>query len=124
MISSLAPFDQQRPDRLLQYVLVVAAEEDDWRDRELGPIHFLKYAYLGDLAYATRHDGQSFTGAKWQFYHFGPWEAQVHDRIEPALSAMVANKKTLQNARYDSDFSRVALQLDRRELDAIGQELE
>jgi hypothetical protein len=124
MLSSLAPFDQHRTDRLLQYVLVVAADEDDWRDRELGPIHFLKYAYLSDLAYANRHDGQSFTGAKWQFYHFGPWEAQVHDRIEPALSAIVANKKTLQAARYDSDFSRFSLQLDRRELDSLREELE
>ena len=124
MPESLAPLDQHRTDLLLQYVLVVATEEDDWRARELGPIHFLKYAYLGDLAYAQRHDGQSFTGAEWQFYHFGPWEAQVHDRIEPALSAIVATKKILSSAKYDSDFARFSLQLDRQELDSVRERLE
>src|SRR5258708_28753150 len=105
MLSSLAPFDQHRTDRLLQYVLVVAAQEDDWRDRELGPIHFLKYAYLGDLAYAARHEGEGYTGAEWQFYHFGPWQLQVHERIEPALAAIHADRKSLPNS-FDDDFVR------------------
>lgn len=117
-------FDLDRTDRLIQYVLVVAAEQDDWRDRELGPIHFLKYVYLADLAYGQRHDGQSFIGAEWQFYHFGPWEARVHDRIEPALAAIFADKKVLQSSRYDSDFSRFSLRLERRELDSICERLE
>src|SRR5713226_1621367 len=105
MLRSLAGFDPQRTDLLLEYILIVAAQEDDFRDRELGPIHFLKYAYLGDLAYAARHDGQSYTGATWQFFHFGPWQAEIHDRIEPALLAIGATKKTL-TSRFDSDFIR------------------
>lgn len=98
--------DEQRVDHLLQYVLVRAAQEDDWRDRELGPIHLLKYAYLADWAYAERHDGQTFTGAAWQFYHFGPWHVTVHDRIEPALAEIHADKRIVRNARYDDDLVR------------------
>ena len=75
--------DQRRIDLLLQYALVRAAQEDDWRDRELGPIHLLKYAYLADCAYAERHDGQMFTGVEWRFYHFGPRQPVIHDRSEP-----------------------------------------
>lgn len=56
--------DQHRVDLLLQYTLVRAAQEDDWRDRELGPIHLLKYVYLADCAYAERHEGQTFTGVE------------------------------------------------------------
>lgn len=100
-----AGLDARRTDLLLQYILIAAAQEDDWRDRELGPIHFLKYAYLGDLAYAERHNGETYTGAEWQFYHFGPWQAQVHDRIEPALAAISAERKMLPSARYE-DFVR------------------
>lgn len=121
---SNSSLDLNRTDRLIQYVLVVAADQEDWRDRELGPIHFVKYVYLADVAYAQRHDGQSFTGAEWQFYHFGPWQARVHDRIEPALAAIFADKNVLQSSRYDSDFSRFSLRLERRELDSICERLE
>lgn len=123
MLRGLAGFDPRRTDLLLEYILVAAAHEDDLRDRELGPIHFLKYAYLGDLAYAARHEGQSYTGAEWQFYHFGPWQAQIHDRIEPALASIDANRKTLQSARYDGDFVRYSVSPD-RELEQLRERLE
>lgn len=81
-----------RIDLLLQYALLRAGEEDSYMDRDLGPIHLLKYVYLGDLAYASAHQGETFTGAPWRFYHFGPWSNDVYQRIEPALAAIHARK--------------------------------
>lgn len=109
LVGVTAGLDKRRTDPLLQYILIAAAQEDDWRDRELGPIHFLKYAYLGDLAFAQRRGGESYTGAEWQFYHFGPWQAEIHDRIEPALAAIGAERKVLRSSRYD-DFVRFTVQ--------------
>lgn len=77
--------DSSKVDKIIQFALLVAGEEDDFRDRQLGPIHLIKYVYLADLAYAKHHDGETFTGAKWQFYKFGPWAQEVNQRIEPAL---------------------------------------
>ena len=103
-----ASLDEGRTDLLLQFILATAAGEDDWRSRELGPIHLLKYAYLADLAYAERHEGTSFTGATWQFYHFGPWQPEVFARIEPALDAIHANAKKIPS-RYEDDFIRYSV---------------
>jgi hypothetical protein len=103
-----AGLDDRRTDLLLQFILVTAAQEDDWHDRELGPIHLLKYAYLADLAHAQQHDGAGFTGATWQFYHFGPWQADVFARIEPALAAIHANAKKIPS-RYEGDFIRYSI---------------
>ena len=64
-------------DLLLQYALLVAGEEDEHTDRQLGPIHLIKYVYLSDLAFAERNDGKTFTGVNWQFYKFGPWSQAV-----------------------------------------------
>jgi hypothetical protein len=88
------PVDAVRVDTLIQYALAVASKEDDERDRELGPIHLLKYVYLGDLAYAEKHAGQTYTAAPWEFYKFGPWSQAVHDRIEPAAAAIEASVRT------------------------------
>ncbi len=74
-----------RIDQILQYALARAAQADDFRERELGPIHLLKYVYLADLAYAKSNDGATYTGTDWRFHHFGPWSADVHGRITPAL---------------------------------------
>ena len=86
-------------DNILQYALLMAGREDEPFDRELGPIHLIKYVYLADLAYAEEHDGMTFTGVKWQFYKFGPWAQTVNGRIEPALSAIGAEKRT-----FPSDY--------------------
>jgi hypothetical protein len=43
MLESVA-INQNRVDLLHQYSMVVAANEDDWRSRELGPIHLIKLA--------------------------------------------------------------------------------
>ena len=86
-------------DLLIHYIILTAGQEDDYFDRQLGPIHVLKYVYLADLAYAGRNNGETFTGIDWQFYKFGPWSQTVNARIEPALAALGANKKT-----FPSDF--------------------
>lgn len=87
--------DISRVDLLIQYALLVAGESDEWMERQLGPIHLIKYVYLGDLAYARRHEGKTFTGVNWQFYKFGPWSQEVNARIQPALSYIGAVATTL-----------------------------
>ena len=90
--------DASRADLIIQYALLLAGEEDDIYARQLGPIHLVKYAYLADLHFAKRHS-HSFTGAAWRFHHFGPWDADVFDRIEPATQAIQAEQ-----ARYESNY--------------------
>jgi len=91
-------------DAIIQYAMTVASGHEDFRARELGPIHFVKYVYLVDLAYAAAHDGATFTGTPWIFHHFGPWSTQVWKQVEPALEAIGAYKKTI--AGDKGDFSR------------------
>ncbi len=86
--------DSAKVDKIIQYALAIAAGDDDYRCRELGSIHLLKYVYLADLAWAERHNGETYTGAVWQFYHFGPWSVEVLNRIEPACKTMGAEKRT------------------------------
>jgi hypothetical protein len=112
--------DPSRVDPLLQFILVVAGQQDEPRDRHLGPIHFLKYAYLADLAHA-RAEGVTFTGAEWQFYDFGPWSPAVLDRVEPALQAIGAERKTMRG-KVHGDFVRYTLH-DERLLDRFDSRL-
>lgn len=95
----------QAVDKLIQFVLTAAGQEDDARDRELGPIHLIKYLYLADLLYAEQHGGKTYTGVKWKFYHFGPWSYDVYQRIEPALQRIQATKKIIPS-NYEDDFVR------------------
>ena len=95
--------DISRVDKIIQYSLLVAGDEDDFFDRQLGPIHLIKYVYLADLDYAESHNGETFTGVKWQFYKFGPWAQEVNSRIEPALLCINADKKTFPSDYEDSD---------------------
>ncbi len=91
--------DTANVDRVIQYALLAASEEDDYRDRQLGPIHLIKYVYLADLAFAVQNNGKIFTGTDWRFHKFGPWSFELHERIEPALQAVNALKKT-----FPSDY--------------------
>lgn len=91
------PIDIDKVDLILQYALLLAGEEDDYFDRQLGPIHLIKYVYLADLAYARRNKGQTYTGTEWTFYKFGPWAQSVNARIEPALNALLAERKVFQS---------------------------
>jgi len=97
--------DSGRVDLVLKFALAVAGQEDDWNRRELGPIHLLKYVYLADLAWAERHHGETYTGASWSFYKFGPWSIEVHQRIEPVVADLQAVERTIQSNTGD-DFKR------------------
>jgi hypothetical protein len=55
--------DQDRIDHVIQLAVLVAGREDDPFDRELGPIHLIKYVYLADLAHAERHGGRRTRGS-------------------------------------------------------------
>ena len=98
--------NQKKVDLLIQYILSVAAQGwGDYDDKEIGPIHIVKYVYLADLAYAKKHGGETFTGTPWRFHHFGPWDTGLYQRIEPAAQAIGANKRTITDTQYD-DFDR------------------
>jgi hypothetical protein len=103
-----APPDPARIDLLLQFIVAVAAEQDEFRDRELGPIHLLKYVYLADVAFAERNDGSTYTGTPWQFHHFGPWSLEVLNRIEPALNSIGVEAKRIPS-RFTDDAIRFGL---------------
>ena len=87
----------------MQFTLLVASEQDDFFDRNLGSIHLIKYAYLADLEYSKHKGGKTYTGVDWRFYKFGPWSETVYNRIEPALTAIGADKKVFQSDYEDKD---------------------
>lgn len=82
-------------DQIFQFILLTAGQEDDFRDRQLGAIHLIKYLYLADLAYAEEHNGETYTGITWKFHHFGPWSNEAYARIEPALREIEATSKKI-----------------------------
>ncbi len=92
--------NKQQIDTLLAYILLEAQKSDDFQERSLGPIHFLKYVYLADLAYAETHSGETFSGVRWQFFHYGPWDRDLWLYIEPSLASA-----GVQAARFPSDYS-------------------
>jgi hypothetical protein len=96
-----------RIDLILQYVLLLAGQEDDFRDRDLGPIHLIKYVYLADLAFARGNHATTFTAVDWTFYKFGPWSQTVNARIPPALRALSAEERVFQSTYEDrEDWTR------------------
>jgi hypothetical protein len=100
--------DINRVDNLLAYILAVAGQEDPG-NRELGPIHLVKYVYLADLAYSQKHKGLTYTNAPWKFHHFGPWSAEVYKRIEPVIREVGASEKKISSPKYENDFFRWTL---------------
>ena len=76
--------DLDRVDLIIKFAIAAASQEDAFQ-RELGPIHLLKLVYLADLAYAETNKGEIFTGVEWQFFHFGPFNAQLESRIQTGL---------------------------------------
>ena len=111
-------FDSSRADLIIQYALLLAGEEDESFDRQLGPIHLIKYVYLADLAYARCFDGESFTRAAWRFHDFGPWDAAVFRRVEPAAQAIHAERRTFESGYGEKDWVRYRLR-DTEKLDEI-----
>lgn len=112
---------RERVDLVIQFALLAAGQADERFERELGPIHLLKYVYLADLAYAERHGGETFTGADWEFFHFGPWAQEVHARIAPAVADINAIERTFAS-QYDSDVKRWVKQ-DNRLLEELDRKL-
>jgi hypothetical protein len=96
-------------DSIMCYALAVAAESDEWTERELGPIHLIKYVYLADLAHAESHGGETYTGAQWRFHHYGPWTEAVFERIEPAVQSVGAATEQFTSSQFDRDFVRYRL---------------
>ena len=88
--------------KLMQYALAVAGENDNWKDQSLGPIHFIKYLYLADLAY-TKRKNKTLTGIRWIFHHFGPYCPEVLQEIEPAMMEISAI-----NTSFKSQFGNDA----------------
>lgn len=96
--------DSKKVERLIQFALIVASEEEDSFSQQLGAIHLLKYVYLADLTHAERK-GQTYTGVQWYFHHFGPWSTEVYKQIEPASYAIGAIKNTYPS-KYEDDTVR------------------
>jgi hypothetical protein len=107
-------------DQIMQYALAVASEAEDWRERELRPIHLIKYVYLADLAWASRN-GETYTRAPWRFYKFGPYCLDVLERVSPAMEAINAIHRTFPSDYRDEDI-RCWKSSDRRDLE-IGERL-
>lgn len=118
MLGMARLMDLTRVDLIIQCALAVAGEQE-WDERELGPIHLVKYVYLADLAFSQKHGGESYTGAPWRFYHFGPWAESVLDRLEPAALAINAERRVFSSPRYDGDVVRYSVSQDRRLVDRI-----
>lgn len=112
--------DINKIDLVIQYALLVAGEEDDFFNQQLGPIHLIKYVYLADMFYARRNQGETFTGVDWTFYNFGPWSQTVHSRVEPALVAIMANKQSFESDYGDEDWHRWNLRNERLLADKKG----
>jgi hypothetical protein len=97
---------QDRVDKIIIFSLLEASRNDEKWDRELGPIHLVKYVYLADLAYSVYHNGETFTGTPWRFYNFGPWDEDVFLRINPVLQAIGAEVKKISSPKIKEDFYR------------------
>lgn len=98
--------DPQKVDLVIQYALAVAAEAEDFKNRELGPIHLIKLVYLADLAYAEENEGKTFSGAPWRFHHFGPWAVDVYHRLGPATRAIDALERRFPSQYKEEDAFR------------------
>ena len=101
-------------DKVYRYTLALAARADDYRQRALGAIHLLKYAYLADLAHAKRNDGATYTGTPWKFYHFGPWDADAQTRTA-LIEQAGATKRSIRSAH--GEYERY--ELSPREADQV-----
>ncbi len=101
----MATKETEKIDLILQYILTIAALEDNVFNQKLGAIHLIKYLYLADLAYAEKNNGQTYTGLKWKFHNFGPWSVEAFNRIEPACNAIGAENQILPS-KYDEDINR------------------
>lgn len=115
--------NKKRIENIIQYALLIAGQEDDFFDRSLGPIHFIKYVYLADLNYARHNNGETYTGIAWRFHTFGPWSNAVNEIIDPSLDAIGVSMRKIQS-QYEGcdDYKRWSYTNDRL-LDEVGSRL-
>ncbi len=100
--------DNNKVDLLLKYILAAEGQED-YGNREVGPIHLVKYVYLADLAFAEKHSGETFTGIPWRFHHFGPWSPDVFNRIAPVVQEVGAQERSISSPKLEEDIKRFSL---------------
>jgi len=93
-------------DQIILFSLLEASRQDDLFERELGPIHLVKYVYLADLAYSEQHNGDIYTGVPWRFHHYGPWAAAVFRRLDAVVEEVGAVKKTVSSPKIKDDSFR------------------
>jgi hypothetical protein len=105
---------QERIDQIIIFSLLEANREDDPWDRELGPIHLVKYVYLADLAYSEYHNGKTYTEVPWRFYHYGAWAEEVYLMIDPVIESIGADIKKISSPKLEDDFFRYSCSDDYR----------
>ncbi len=98
----------QKLTELIRFILTVSSQDEDWRCRELGPIHVIKYVYLADMYYAAENGGKTFTGTAWKFYHFGPWDLELYQEIPNAVKAIGGDIRTFES-EHEKDGVRFSL---------------
>lgn len=98
--------ETKRVDNIILFVLLEANRQDDKWDRELGPIHIVKYVYLADLAYAQYHNGETYSKVPWKFHHYGPWALDVYKRIDDLSDEVGITKNVISHPRYKDDFTK------------------
>ena len=101
----------QRLYDLIRYILAESNQDEDWRFRELGPIHIIKYVYLADMYYAVKNNGETYTGINWKFHHFGPWNLALYKDIPNAVKIIGGDIRTFES-QYDKDGVRFSLKGD------------
>ncbi|MFW6102005.1 MAG: hypothetical protein ACOC90_11525 [Bacteroidota bacterium] len=117
--------NKERLKKLLQYILAVASQSDDYYSRFLSRIHLIKYVYLADLEYARYHGGQTYTGLPWRFYKFGPYCEEVLETIEPAMNEIGAEKTVSSHPKFEDDFIKWGYQADDEDVpDKLREELD
>jgi len=81
---------------LITYILKVAY---DYGCTAISKTQLIKFLYLADLIFARLYEGQTWTGWKWRYYHFGPYCEEAVNSIQEAvnrgliLSEKLANEK-------------------------------
>ncbi len=108
---------------LLQYILLIASEQDDFTDQSLGEIHLIKYVYLVDLDYAKYNNGNTYTGLEWKFHNFGPWSINLHNHIDPSLKEIEATKRNI-SGKYGDSIRWTVKHTDNFLADRIGKDLD
>ncbi len=111
--------DFERIKLVLKYIALIAGEADEFFQRSLSAIHFIKYTYLADLAHAEKNRGETYSGINWRFHHYGPWSPELSQQIKPTLVEAGAIMSQFPSTKFDNDLVRWRLHDDqlRREIE-------